>query len=82
MTREHTAVSIRAMLKKEIVRAGSLRKAALHLRISPAYLSDILSERREPGRKVCAALGLRKETVTRRSARYYETDKAAGRKGV
>ncbi len=50
-----------ALINKKVEDAGSQRAVALELGITPAYLSDVLSRRREPGESVLAPLGLRKK---------------------
>jgi predicted DNA-binding protein (UPF0251 family) len=47
-------------LKVIIAKAGSQKQAAKDLGISTAYLCDVLHKRRDPGRKIAAALGMRK----------------------
>jgi hypothetical protein len=49
-----------------ITLAGSLRKLAEMWGISPAYLSDVMLQRRLPGPAILSKMGLRvKKTVTR-----------------
>lgn len=48
------------MLKEFVKKVGTQKQAAENLEISTAYLNDILHGRREPGRKIAAAFGLRK----------------------
>lgn len=43
-----------------IAEHGSQDKAAKRLRLSPAYLSDVLNGRREPGDKMLSALKLKR----------------------
>ena len=62
-TMEQGAEAIHAALRAEIRREGSLRKAAKRLKVSPAYLSDILLGRRFPGPAILRPLGF---TVERR----------------
>lgn len=64
------ASDVRALLRARIERAGSLRKAATELSISAAYLSDIMLGRREPGRKVCDALGIEKTVIVQCVTNY------------
>ncbi len=47
-------------LERCISDAGSQNKAAKRLKVSTAYLSDIINGRREPGDKILDALGLRR----------------------
>ena len=47
--------------------AGREQKAvATELGISPGYLNDVLQRRREPGRKILKALGLRRKITFER----------------
>lgn len=50
---------------------------AAELGITPAYLSDILNFRREPGRRVLKALGLRRVISYRQSTNESAPDSAA-----
>ena len=43
---------------KEIIQGGSQRSCAQQLGISEAYLSDILSGKRDPGPKLLEPIGL------------------------
>ncbi len=52
---------IRKRLHAMILREGSQRAVAQSLGISEAYLSDILREKRAPGRKVLLALALTRQ---------------------
>lgn len=54
------------VLEAEIKRAGSLRKAAKKFRVSPAYLSDVMLQRRAVGPKLLKQIGYTKsrEVVT------------------
>ncbi len=49
-----------ALLRARAEKAGSQRALAERLGVTPAYLSDVLQGRREPGPKILAALGLRR----------------------
>lgn len=42
------------------------KAVAAELGISPGYLNDVLQQRREPGRKILKALGLRRKTTFER----------------
>lgn len=50
-------------LRKQSQARGSQRALAKYLGVSPAYLSDVLKGRREPGPKILDALGMTKRTV-------------------
>lgn len=57
---EITLVDVFGMLRKACRDAGGQSAwAALH-DMSPAYVSDVLNARSEPGDKILTALGLRK----------------------
>jgi plasmid maintenance system antidote protein VapI len=50
-------------LKQLINECGSQRAAALRLKITPQYLSDILRERRGISENVASELGFNRKTV-------------------
>lgn len=56
MTREQVI----ALLRKRCGESKTQAEAAEALGITPAYLSDVLNGRRDPGPKVLTALGLQK----------------------
>lgn len=47
-------------LAQEAVALGSQKKLALKLKVSPAYLGDVLNGRKEPGPKILAAKRVRR----------------------
>ena len=47
-----------AALETAIKQAGNQQAAATKLGVSPSYLSDVLSGRKEPGKKILEPLGL------------------------
>jgi hypothetical protein len=47
-------------LRQQAQAHGSQKALAAHLRINPAWLSDILRGRRDPGQKLLEALGFRR----------------------
>lgn len=53
-----TAEAVRAQLVAACAEAGSQRAWAARAGVSQAYLSSVLSGRREPGESILAALGL------------------------
>lgn len=62
----HEQIDGPAVLRRlrEYVRAcGNGAAAARAIGISPQYLSDILSKRRDPSERVCRRLGLRRDVV-------------------
>lgn len=62
-----TADDVRGMLRRACKDAGSqLAWADLH-NISPAYVSDVLNERRDPGETICKALGIEPEMNYRKA---------------
>jgi DNA-binding transcriptional regulator YdaS (Cro superfamily) len=65
------------LVQAECDKAGSASAWARKLGVTRAYMSDILSRRRDPGPKVLDALGL--EKVTRVS---YEWKSRRGKRGV
>jgi len=58
---DHAAVLRR--LRDYVKACGNGAAAARAMGISPQYLSDIMSKRRDPSDKVCRRLGLRREVV-------------------
>lgn len=52
---------LRAQLRTACAAAGGQAKWAETARVSPAYVSDVLNGRREPGDAICRALGYRKQ---------------------
>lgn len=48
------------ILRRRIVELGSQTALAAELRVSDAYLSDVLRGRKEPGAKILEPLGLEK----------------------
>lgn len=55
-----TLAQLVAYLKEQAVKAGSQKALAKELGVSQQYLGDVISEKREPGKKVLDALKLRK----------------------
>lgn len=55
-----TTAQVRARLRAQMKRAGSAAAWGRQHRVSPAYLSDIMQGRREPGSAVLRPLGLRR----------------------
>jgi len=66
MTEDQT----RRLLREECQSAGSMRAWARKYNLSPAYVSDVLSGRRDIGPSICEALGL--EKVTHYRVRFYK----------
>lgn len=62
-----TLIDVFGMLRKACRDAGGQSAWADLHGVSPAYVSDVLNARREPGEKILVALGLRK--VVRYEAR-------------
>lgn len=60
MTAEITLIDVFIALRKACMAAGGQSAWAEAHAMSPAYVSDVLNGRREPGAKILAALGLRK----------------------
>ncbi|HMQ34462.1 MAG TPA: hypothetical protein PKD53_27245 [Chloroflexaceae bacterium] len=58
-----TDEEVRAELRSAVAEASSLRQWARQHKLSPSYVSDVLSEARRPGEKILAALGLRRQIV-------------------
>lgn len=65
-----TLEDIYRKLELRIDLAGSLRKAALEMGMSPAAISLVLQGKRNPGPRLLAQLGLRR--IIRRSVTYVE----------
>lgn len=55
-----TLAQLIACLKEQAVKAGSQKALAKELGVSQQYLGDVISEKREPGKKILDALKLRK----------------------
>lgn len=53
-----SAATVRTRLAEACREAGSQRQWAARAGVSQAYLSSVLSGRREPGESILAALGL------------------------
>ncbi len=51
------------LLRQRAKRAGSQQALAEALGVTPAYLSDVLGGRREPGPKILEVLRLRRQVV-------------------
>jgi hypothetical protein len=60
------ADDIRVLLRTACVTVGSQRAFAQKWRISDAFVSDVLSGRREPSKAILDALGLEREVTYRR----------------
>jgi hypothetical protein len=58
-----TEAQVRAEIRK-VVDESSLRKTAKEYQLSPAYLSDILNERRDVSEYVAGLFGFDKEVTT------------------
>lgn len=56
-------VEVLRRLEREIELQGSLRRAAVYLRISPQYLSAVLNEERAIGPKLLKVLKLRRKVT-------------------
>lgn len=54
-----------ALLARECAEAGSQAAWARHHKLSDAYVSDVLRERREPGAAILAALGVERVVAYR-----------------
>ena len=54
------SIAVFALLNRAVESAGSARAWAAHHKISPGYVGDVLASRRQPGRAILRALGLRK----------------------
>lgn len=62
-----SAVAFHAILARTVAKYGTQAAAADALGVSPAYLSDLMQGKREPGPKVLHALGLEKVTTYRKA---------------
>ncbi len=54
---------------REMLRDATQKQVAENLGVSQQYLCDLLQERRKPGDKILAALGLEKVVTYRRKRR-------------
>ena len=61
MSKTFTADEVREMLRREVAKAGSLRKWARPYGVSAAYVSLVLRGECAPGPSVTVPLGLRRE---------------------
>ena len=57
-----TLEDVRAVLRQACIDAGSQQAWAEKYKISPAYVSDVLVKRREPGPAILKALRIKIET--------------------
>lgn len=55
-----TESGVRALVDREVQRAGSRRQLALEWGVSPAMISDLMNGRRGPGPKILKHLKLRR----------------------
>ena len=53
--------ALRKLLKAKCTAAGGQAKWATTNSVSPAYVSDVLSGRRDPGESICRALGYKRQ---------------------
>lgn len=53
-------VAVIDLLRRQCTRAGSQASFAAQNKLSPPYLNDVLSGRREPGPAILKALGMEK----------------------
>ncbi len=51
---------IHALLRREVLKAGGPRRWAEEHGLAYSYVYDVMAERRNPGKKLLAALGKRK----------------------
>ena len=58
-----TLKEVIALLRRACLVAGSQRQWALRHRLSSSYVSDVLSESREPGPAILRALGIERRVV-------------------
>lgn len=63
-TYRYTRYDVLAKLRRAIQQDGSLRATARRFRCSPAYLSDTLKGKRDPGPKLLTPLGMIREAGT------------------
>lgn len=61
-----TADNVRALLKRSCDAAGSQSAWAKANNATPAYVSDVLAGRREPGPAICEALGIERVVIYRK----------------
>lgn len=69
MAETFTAVEVRSMILDEVSDWGSQKALAARMGVSPAYLSDVLSQRREPGPKIAAYFDLQRVILYRAEIR-------------
>jgi hypothetical protein len=61
-----TADDVRTLLRRAIEQTGTAAAWATQHDLSPAYVSDTLNRKREPGPAILRALGLTSETQYRK----------------
>jgi hypothetical protein len=62
-----TPDDVRTMLRRACREAGAAVSWAKAHKLSPAYVSDVLNGRRDPGPAICDALGIEAEMTYRKS---------------
>lgn len=63
---------MRALMRRDVKKAGSMRAFAKEVGVTVAYVSDILSERRHVGKSIAAYYGY---TIERRMVRPFTESK-------
>lgn len=61
-----TLITFRKLLKKMALEAGSQRRLAANLGVSPMFICDVLKGRRDPGKKLLDAMGYERHVSVRR----------------
>lgn len=61
-----TADQVRGLMRKRIDKAGSAKAWADEIKVSPSYISDVLTDKREPGESILKALGVERQVIYRR----------------
>ncbi len=64
-----TEGDVRKQVKRMVRDARFASTVASDLKVSPQYLYDFINGRRPPGKKILAALGLKKVVVYKRGGR-------------
>lgn len=62
-TKYMTAKEVRMLLLNKAQALKSREALAAQLRVSPQYLGDVILGRREPGKKILAAIGFERVTL-------------------
>lgn len=63
MTKAYTADEVRERLRSACLQEGSQKAWAAKAGVTPQYVADVLSGRRDAGQSIAAALGLARRVI-------------------